>query len=203
MSSRIGHGIHGTSQKLEKLTALAKRSSMFDDPAREIAELSAVIKSDITALNTAIAELQNHAARVSATKQGSDHSVTVVDTLKTRLMGATKSFKEVLTMRQENVKAQSERRKMFSNESKVPNRPNPFARPRGPDGKMVGGGAGGLLGISRGSPTEGWGAREAAGGPGGFCRVGLETPAGSTDTSPGTTTATRRTRCYWRTRTST
>jgi syntaxin 5 len=142
MSSRIGHGIHGTSQKLEKLTALAKRSSMFDDPAREIAELSAVIKSDITALNTAIAELQNHAARVSATKQGSDHSVTVVDTLKTRLMGATKSFKEVLTMRQENVKAQSERRKMFSNESKVPNRPNPFARPRGPDGKMVGGGGG-------------------------------------------------------------
>lgn len=48
MSSRIGHGIHGTSQKLERLAQLAKRSSMFDDPAQEIAELSAVIKQDIT-----------------------------------------------------------------------------------------------------------------------------------------------------------
>lgn len=178
MSSRIGHGIHGTSQKLEKLTALAKRSSMFDDPAREIAELSAVIKSDITALNTAIAELQNHAARVSATKQGSDHSVTVVDTLKTRLMGATKSFKEVLTMRQENVKAQSERRKMFSNESKVPNRPNPFARPRGPDGKMVGGGAGGAAGNFPRLADGGMGSAGGGGGPGGFLQGGTRDAGG-------------------------
>ena len=177
MASRIGHGIHGTSQKLEKLTALARRSSMFDDPAREIAELSAVIKSDITALNTAIAELQNHAARVSATKQGSDHSVTVVDTLKTRLMGATKSFKEVLTMRQENVKAQSERRKMFSNESKVPNRPNPFARPRGPDGKMVGvAGAGGAAANFPRLAAGGVGG--AAGGGGGFLQGN---PSGNRD----------------------
>ena len=167
MASRIGHGIHGTSQKLEKLTALARRSSMFDDPAREIAELSAVIKSDITALNTAIAELQNHAARVSATKQGSDHSVTVVDTLKTRLMGATKSFKEVLTMRQENVKAQGERRKMFSNESaRAPHRPNPFARPRGPDGKVSGPG-GGAGGSAANFPRLADGGMGAAGGGGG------------------------------------
>ena len=48
MASRIGHGIHGTSQKLERLAQLAKRSSMFDDPAQEIAELSALIKQDIT-----------------------------------------------------------------------------------------------------------------------------------------------------------
>ena len=170
MSSRIGHGIHGTSQKLEKLTALARRSSMFDDPARDIAELSAVIKSDIQALNTAIAELQNHAARDrGATKQGSDHSVTVVDTLKTRLMGATKSFKEVLTMRQENVKAQGERRKMFSNESaRAPHRPNPFARPRGPDGKVVGPGPGaGAGGAAANFPRLADGGMGAAGGGGG------------------------------------
>ena len=143
-SSRIGHGIHGTSQKLERLTQLARRSSMFDDPAREIAELSAVIKSDITALNTAIAELQNHALLTSkaggSTKQGQDHSVTVVDTLKQRLMGATKSFKDVLTIRSENVKSQNDRRKMFSNDSVVSgagkNRPNPFQRQR--DGSLAG-----------------------------------------------------------------
>lgn len=117
---------------------------MFDDPAREIAELSAVIKSDITALNTAIAELQNHALLTSkaggSTKQGQDHSVTVVDTLKQRLMGATKSFKDVLTIRSENVKSQNDRRKMFSNDSVVSgagkNRPNPFQRQR--DGSLAG-----------------------------------------------------------------
>ena len=182
MSSRIGHGIHGTSQKLEKLTALARRSSMFDDPARDIAELSAVIKSDIQALNTAIAELQNHAARDrGATKQGSDHSVTVVDTLKTRLMGATKSFKEVLTMRQENVKAQGERRKMFSNESaRAPHRPNP---PRGRAGRMgkcqVPAAA---LGVGRElSQARGRGMGAAGGGG-----------AGLTGTYPGATTAASR-----------
>ena len=172
MSSRIGHGIHGTSQKLERLTQLAKRSSMFDDPAKEIAELSAVIKSDITALNTAIAELQNHAARVSSTKQGTDHSVTVVDTLKTRLMGATKSFKEVLTMRQENVKSQNDRRKMFSNESvssKV-NRPNPFARQR--DGSLATGGASANFPRLNDSGMGGPNTSVTFGGGGGFLQPG-------------------------------
>ena len=53
MSARIGRGIHATSQKLERLAQLAKRSGTFDDPSRDIAELSAVIKQDITALNSA------------------------------------------------------------------------------------------------------------------------------------------------------
>lgn len=103
------------------------------------------------ALNTAIAELQNHAARNASNKQGSDHSVTVVDTLKSRLMGATKSFKEVLTMRQENVKNQNNRRQMFSNSASAAARPNPFARgdgnfPRLAAPGMGAGGSGGAAG---------------------------------------------------------
>ena len=39
-ASRIGLGIHSTSQKLSKLAQLAKRTSMFDDPAAEINELT-------------------------------------------------------------------------------------------------------------------------------------------------------------------
>jgi syntaxin 5 len=39
-ASRIGLGIHSTSQKLAKLAQLAKRTSMFDDPAAEINELT-------------------------------------------------------------------------------------------------------------------------------------------------------------------
>ncbi|EEH54471.1 uncharacterized protein MICPUCDRAFT_44740 [Micromonas pusilla CCMP1545] len=117
MASRVGHGIHGTSEKLERLAQLAKRTGAFDDPSREIAELSAVIKQDITALNTAIAELQTRAATQredgAASRQSAAHAGTIVDTLKGRLMGATKSFKETLTERAESVKQQQARRAMF------------------------------------------------------------------------------------------
>ena len=43
----IGHGIHRTSLKLAKLAQLAKRTSMFDDPANEVEELTGMIKQDI------------------------------------------------------------------------------------------------------------------------------------------------------------
>ena len=128
MSARVGRGIHSTSQKLERLAQLAKSAGTFDDPSRDIAELSAVIKQDITALNSALAELQTRASHTQETKQGLDHSVTVVDTLKSRLMGATKSFKEVLTQRQEVVKEQNERRARYGGAGVGANRPNAFRR---------------------------------------------------------------------------
>lgn len=56
-ASKIGFGIHQTSQKLSKLAKLAKRTSVFDDPTMEIQELTAVIKQDITALNSAVVDL--------------------------------------------------------------------------------------------------------------------------------------------------
>ena len=71
----------------------------------EIQELTAVIKQEITALNSAVVELQllcntrNESGDISS--DTSSHSTTVVDDLKNRLMGATKDFKEVLTMRTE------------------------------------------------------------------------------------------------------
>eukprot|EP00899_Mesostigma_viride_P018290 jgi/Mesvir1/26462/Mv16136-RA.1 len=118
-ASRIGLGIHSTSTKLAKLAKLAKRTAMFDDPAKEIQDLTAVIKKDITALNSAIAELQQlsrmHQDGVHVdNRQSNEHSATVVDNLKTRLMDATKEFKDVLTLRNENLKVHNERRQLFS-----------------------------------------------------------------------------------------
>lgn len=121
-ASRIGHGIHATSQKLQRLAQAAKRTSMFDDPAQEINDLTAVIKQDITALNTAISELQEQMPtcggyfEAGSSKQGADHSMTVVESLKQRLMGATREFKEVLTLRQGAIKAHADRRQLFSAE---------------------------------------------------------------------------------------
>lgn len=132
-ASKIGYGIHQTSQKLTKLAKLAKRTSVFDDPTMEIQELTSVIKQDITALNSAVVDLQlisnsrNESGNVST--DTTSHSTTVVDDLKTRLMSTTKEFKDVLTMRTENLKVHENRRQLFSaNASK--DSANPFIRQR-------------------------------------------------------------------------
>lgn len=84
---------------------MAKRTSVFDDPTMEIQELTALIKQDITTLNSAVVDLQLHCnSRNESGNMSSDttsHSTTVVDDLKNRLMSTTKEFKEVLTMRTE------------------------------------------------------------------------------------------------------
>ena len=78
---------------------------MFDDPAVEIHELTSVVRQDITALNSAVSDLQvlcdSRNDGANRTKQSSEHSSTVVKTLKNRLMDATKEFKDVLTLRTE------------------------------------------------------------------------------------------------------
>ncbi|KAK9269725.1 hypothetical protein L1049_001503 [Liquidambar formosana] len=132
-ASKIGYGIHQTSQKLAKLAKLAKRTSVFDDPTVEIQEMTAVIKQDITALNSAVVDLQllcnsqNESGNISS--DTTSHSTTVVDNLKNRLMSATKEFKEVLTMRTENLKVHENRRQLFSSSASKEST-NPFVRQR-------------------------------------------------------------------------
>ena len=117
MASAIGHGIHRTSLKLERLNQLAKASSLYDDKSREIAETSAVIKLDIQALNESIVELQSAAARTrergETNKSVNDHSGTVVDTLKNRLATATKTFNETLTTINTNKNSLDDQTKKF------------------------------------------------------------------------------------------
>ena len=95
-ASRVGHAIHSTSQKLDRLAQLAKRSGAFDDSSQEINTISFAVKEDIKQLNTAIAELQQLALheREQKTKQSTQHSETIVESLKGRLMDATKAFKD-------------------------------------------------------------------------------------------------------------
>ncbi|XP_047966563.1 syntaxin-32-like [Salvia hispanica] len=130
-ASKIGFGIHQTSQKLAKLAKLAKRTSVFDDPTMEIQELTALIKQDITALNSAVVDLQflSNSRNESTSSDTTTHSTTVVDDLKNRLMSTTKEFKEVLTMRTENLKVHDNRRQLFSS-SASKSHANPFVRQR-------------------------------------------------------------------------
>jgi len=111
----IGRSIHDTSQKLQKLAQLAKRTSMFDDPAEEIDRLTTIIKQDIQGLNSGIADLQRAAAsNREGSKQSTFHSTTVVDNLRTRLKDTTKEFKDVLTTRTDSLKVHQNRREIYS-----------------------------------------------------------------------------------------
>lgn len=113
----IGHGIHRTSLKLQKLAQLAKRTSAFDDPAQEIDDLTGIIKEDIKALNNSVADLQRLSARSrpdNGNKQVADHSTTVVDNLRSRLKDATMQFRDVLTARTDTLKHHQERRQLFT-----------------------------------------------------------------------------------------
>ncbi|KAK6122052.1 hypothetical protein DH2020_044205 [Rehmannia glutinosa] len=129
-ASRVGQRIHQTSQKIDRLSNLTKRSSIFDDRSKENEELTALIKNDITALNIAISDLQTlQNMEISDRNYSGDrvvHLTAVCDDLKNRLMSVTKQFQDVLTTRTKNIKAHENRKQIFST---VVSRENPLKQP--------------------------------------------------------------------------
>ncbi|RMB90480.1 hypothetical protein DUI87_33081 [Hirundo rustica rustica] len=115
MAKRIGKDLSNTFAKLEKLTILAKRKSLFDDKSVEIEELTYIIKQDIGGLNQQIARLQELVrARGPAGRHGRSHSNSVVVSLQSKLASMSNDFKSVLEVRTENLKQQRSRREHFS-----------------------------------------------------------------------------------------
>ncbi|XP_073045942.1 syntaxin-31-like [Primulina eburnea] len=117
-ASKIGLRIHQTSQKIDRLSNLTRRSSIFDDRSRENEELTALIKNDITTLNLALSDLQSlQNMEITAGNYSGDkivHLTAVCDDLKSRLMHATKQFQDVLTNRTKSIKAHENRKQIFS-----------------------------------------------------------------------------------------
>ena len=116
MARRIGKDLSNTFAKLEKLTILAKRKSLFDDKAVEIEELTYIIKQDINSLNKQIAQLQDF-VRAKGSQSGrhlQTHSNTIVVSLQSKLASMSNDFKSVLEVRTENLKQQRNRREQFS-----------------------------------------------------------------------------------------
>lgn len=112
----IGKDISSTYTKLEKLTLLAKRKSLFDDKPVEIHELTYIIKQDIGNLNKQIAQLQElvKSRGQQNGKHVQSHSNSVVVSLQSRLASMSNDFKKVLEVRTENLKLQKNRREQFS-----------------------------------------------------------------------------------------
>ncbi|MCJ1439051.1 cis-Golgi t-SNARE syntaxin [Xylographa pallens] len=119
-AAEIGRGISGTMEKLERLAQLARRKTLFDDRPVEIAELTYVIKQDLSSLNSQISSLQSlsktqHAqvARSSNVDQEGEHNKNVVVLLQGKLADVSVNFKEVLEVRTKNIQASRSRTENF------------------------------------------------------------------------------------------
>ncbi|KAH8552091.1 t-SNARE [Umbelopsis sp. PMI_123] len=114
IAAEIGRNISNTTAKLEKLTKLAKRKTLFDDKPVEISELTYIIKQDIANLNKQIAMLQTYTKdHKLGSKQATEHSSNVVVSLQSKLANTSMSFKDVLEIRTENMKSSKDRRDQF------------------------------------------------------------------------------------------
>jgi len=118
-AATIGRGISSTMSKLERLALLAKRKTLFDDRPVEIAELTYVIKQDLSALNAQIGQLQqlsrNNMGMGSkgAAGQENEHNKNVVVLLQGKLADVGANFKEVLEVRTKNIQASRSRTENF------------------------------------------------------------------------------------------
>jgi len=127
LAATIGIDIRNTSVKLEKLTNLAQRRTLFDDPTAEIQDLTMMVKQDIAQLNGKLDQLTKLRDTHSSSKQVVDHSTNVVNQLKSSLMTTTQSFQEVLKTRTDSMQAQQDRRQQFlGTQAQSRARPSPF-----------------------------------------------------------------------------
>jgi len=118
-AKQIGRELTNTCVKLEKLTELARKRTLFEDKAKDIQELTYHIKQDINNLHSEITQLQafTKANKEQGSKNRQKHSSNVVYTLQSKLADMSKDFKQVLEVRSENMKQQSERGEQFFSKS--------------------------------------------------------------------------------------
>ncbi|XP_055319053.1 syntaxin-5 [Sitodiplosis mosellana] len=131
IAKHIGKNIASTYSKLEKLTLLAKRKSLFDDRPAEIQELTYIIKGDLNSLNQQIARLQEMSKsqrKTTNAKHLLSHSSNMVLALQAKLANMSTDFKQVLEVRTENLKQQKSRRDQFSQGGIASNLPPPSMR---------------------------------------------------------------------------
>ncbi|KFM74134.1 hypothetical protein X975_13285, partial [Stegodyphus mimosarum] len=116
VAKQIGKDISSTFAKLEKLTLLAKKKSLFDDQPVEVQELIYIIKQDITSLNKQISQLQelSKARNNNHGRHMQSHSNSVVVSLQSKLASMSNDFRHVLEVRTQNLKHQKQRREQFT-----------------------------------------------------------------------------------------
>lgn len=139
IAKHVGKNIASTYTKLEKLTLLAKRKSLFDDRPAEIQELTYIIKGDLNSLNQQIARLQEVSKSQRKTNSGKhllSHSSNMVLALQAKLANMSTNFKQILEVRTENLKQQKSRRDQFS-QGPIASNPPPSAMRGNAQGSLL------------------------------------------------------------------
>jgi len=120
-ASTIGKEINNTVTKLQRLTQLAKRRTMFDDNPTEINDLIQAVKQDINRINQRIDYLQvkskdknnNRRNNEEDNAQAIEHSKNVIVSLQSKLASTSNDFKNVLEIRTQNMREQKSRRDQY------------------------------------------------------------------------------------------
>jgi len=125
-AKQVGQNVAKTFEKLEKLTILCKKRTLFDDRPVEISELTHIIKKDIDGLKRSLVALEATSKNIptSGRKDVALQTKMQIKELTSRVGNAGKSFMSVMELRRENIKIQNERREQFQGNSSTP----------GPDG---------------------------------------------------------------------
>jgi len=119
-ASTIGKEINNTVTKLQRLTQLAKRRTMFDDNPTEINDLIQVVKQDISRINQRIDYLQKNSRNKGNNRkndedniQAIEHSKNVIVSLQSKLANTSNDFKNVLEIRTQNMREQKSRQDQY------------------------------------------------------------------------------------------
>jgi len=120
-ASTIGKEINNTVAKLQRLTQLAKRRTMFDDNPTEINDLIQMVKQDITRINQRIDYLQMNSRQRNNNRKSNDednaqaleHSKNVIVSLQSKLANTSNDFKNVLEIRTQTMREQKSRRDQY------------------------------------------------------------------------------------------
>jgi syntaxin 5 len=142
-SAEIGSEINQASIKVAELRKMAKAKGIFNDRTSEIQELTFSVKQDIQKLGNKIEALEMKVKGTGPNRASQAHSSNMVDTLKTRLLGVTKDFKDALEARTQAMEHQESRRKLYTTGQGPASNPLPMAhRPTGNAEDLEGGGIG-------------------------------------------------------------
>ncbi|EEY55605.1 syntaxin-like protein [Phytophthora infestans T30-4] len=135
-ASDISKEVYQASKRLQQLTQLVRQNNMFNDPTEAINELAALVKKDITDINMQLDNLQeymNNKRQSAPSRQAAKHSDAIVSLMKSDLMATTRGFKDILEVRQENMKLQQSRRARYGKTaSSALGKPLAFKAPQPP-----------------------------------------------------------------------
>ncbi|RLN54977.1 hypothetical protein BBJ29_008955 [Phytophthora kernoviae] len=166
-ASDISKEVYQASKRLQQLTQLVRQNNMFNDPTEAINELAALVKKDITDINMQLDNLQEYinSKRQSApSRQAAKHSDAIVSLMKSNLMVTTRGFKDILEVRQENMKLQQCRRARYGKTaSSALGKPLAFKAPQPPRSNNSHTGSLSEVNLSSTLPRPGFSAEESLG----------------------------------------